>query len=77
MSKFSKICTIIELVGLAGLTVFGIRTENERHKTKLQLIDAEFKNGMLEIDRDFYERRCKSLENDLEDLKKRLNVEES
>ena len=69
MNRRSKIGLIMEVVSIAGLTVLVLKTECERHKTKMRLIEMEFINNCHEIDKKYYLSIIEKLEKELKKVK--------
>ena len=75
MSK--TLLTVLEMVGIIGLASLGIKAENERHKTKLELLDTQIKLSYAEIHGAIKDAKIQVLETEINRLKSKEESEES
>lgn len=68
--------TILEMVGIIGLTSAAIKAENERHKTKLELIDTQIELNLADISGVLKDAKIRRLEKELDELKSKKESEE-
>lgn len=68
--------TVLEMVGIIGLASLGIKAENERHKTKLELLDTQIKLSYAEIHGTIKDAKIRVLETEINRLKSKEESEE-
>lgn len=76
MNKTSLL-TVLEIAGVIGLASLGIKAENERHKTKLELLDTQIKLSAAEIHGAIKDAKIQVLETEINRLKSKEETEES
>ena len=70
MSNFmKKIGLVMEVGGVLMLAGMAIKSDCERHKAKIQLLDQQILNHCHEINEILYESKIRNLEEELEALK--------
>lgn len=70
MNNFmKKVGLVMEVGGVLILGGMAIKSECERHKAKVQLLDQEILNSFHEIKEILYEAKIRRLEKELTELK--------